>query len=197
MRRCSERRIGTVSAEFFDFFDARPAQGRFFGPAEDGPRRAPRSRCSAIAFWQAEFGGRDVVGQTLHIANIPCTIIGVAPKGFIGVPDRIPPAAFIPITTYAGYMGGPSDLQHLFTRYHWGWVSTWYGGNPAFPLTAASRGPEQGLLQSWNSARSIDPDLTPAELARPRAIAGAFKTAARARAGLEARDPALGDRRCR
>lgn len=182
-----ERRIGTVSAEFFDFFDARPAQGRFFGPAEDRtPQGAPVVVLS-YPFWQAEFGGRDVVGQTLHIANIPCTIIGVAPKGFIGVPDRIPPAAFIPITTYAGYMGGPSDRNTYFTQYHWGWVSTLVRRKPGISVTAASADLSQAYLQSWNSARSIDPDLTPAELARPRAIAGAFKTAAGPEPGLEAR----------
>jgi hypothetical protein len=128
-----------------------------------------------------------VVGQTLHIANIPCTIIGVAPEGFTGVPDRIPPAAFIPITTYAGYMGGPSDRNTYFTRYNWGWVSTLVRRKPGISVAAASADLSQAYRQSWNSARSIDPELTPAELARPRAIAGAFKTAAGPEPGLEAR----------
>jgi hypothetical protein len=133
-----ERRIGTVSAEFFDFFDARPARGRFFGPAEDRTPQGTPVVVLSYPFWQAEFGGRNVVGQTLHIANIPCTIIGVAPEGFTGVPDRIPPAAFIPITTYAGYMGGPSDRNTYFTRYNWGWVSTLVRRKPGISVVAAS-----------------------------------------------------------
>src|ERR1043166_1045791 len=96
------RSVLSVSASFFDFFEARPVLGRFFLPAEDVTPRGDPVAVLGYAFWQTEFGGRNVVGRTLQVRNILCTIIGVAPKGFIGVqtgPEDVAPALYLPITT--------------------------------------------------------------------------------------------------
>src|SRR4029434_339385 len=98
-----ERRVGVVSAAFWDFFAARPALGRFFTAAGDTTQRGADVVVLGYGFWKAELGGRaDVVGQTVQVNNVSATIIGVAPEGFVGVDDDDPPALFMPITTYRG-----------------------------------------------------------------------------------------------
>ena len=96
-----DRRVARVNASFFDFFDARPALGRFFGPAEDSIPAGQPVVVLGYGYWQAEFGGRDVLGHALQVGNILATIIGVAPPGFTGVWDGDPPSAYIPIRVLA------------------------------------------------------------------------------------------------
>ncbi|HEV8197136.1 MAG TPA: ABC transporter permease [Gemmatimonadales bacterium] len=182
-----EQRIGTVSASFFDFFSVRPILGRFFTPGEDiTPQGAPVVVLT-YAFWMTQYGGRDVLGHTLQIGNILCTIIGVAPKGFVGVPDKTsPPVAFIPITTYAGYMGGLDDRKTYFSQYHWGWMSLMVHRKPGVSEAAASADLTRAYRQSFNVVRSLDPEVPSVTDANPTAIAGALKSSAGPDAGLEA-----------
>jgi hypothetical protein len=59
--------ITIASAAYFQFFDARPALGRFFSVAEDRiPDGAPVVVLS-YGFWQGRFGGRNVLGEQLRI----------------------------------------------------------------------------------------------------------------------------------
>src|SRR5438067_1781011 len=118
-----EQPVGTVSASFWNFFDAKPALGRFFTIAEDSTPRGAEVAVLGYEFWQSEFGGKDVLGQRLQVAHIPTTIIGVAPPGFAGVFDPAP-AVYIPITLYAGSSPGTRDRDNYYTRYNWGWMST-------------------------------------------------------------------------
>ncbi len=182
-----ERPVAAVSAAFFDFFDVRPVLGRFFLPAEDVTPRGAPVVVLGYAFWQAEFGGRNVIGETLQVRNIPCTIIGVAPKGFVGIPEDRPPALFLPITTYAGYEPNQRDGLTYFTTYNWGWMSVLVRRKPGVSGSAASADLSQAYLRSWNAERVLEPQMTPAELARPKAIAGAVKIAAGPGAGLESK----------
>ncbi len=182
-----ERPVASVSASFFDFFDIRPVLGRFFLPAEDVTPRGGPVVVLGYGFWQAEFGGRNVIGQTLQVRNIPCTIVGVAPKGFIGIPEEEAPALFMPITTYAGYEPNQRDATTYFTTYNWGWMSVLVRRKPGVSDAAASADLSQAYVRSWNAERVLEPQLTPAEVARPRVIAGAVKTAAGPDPGLEAK----------
>src|SRR5215207_5687199 len=80
-----ERPIAAVSASFFDFFDAPPALGRYFVAAEDSIPTGVQVAVLSFAFWNSAYGGRDVIGDSIQIDNMRCTIVGVAPKGFVGV----------------------------------------------------------------------------------------------------------------
>ena len=181
-----ERQVARVSAAFFDFFDAPPALGRYFGAAEDStPEGAPVVVLSH-ALWETEFGGENVIGRTLQVGNVSSTIIGVAPPGFAGVEAQAA-ALFMPITTYAATAGGPNDRHGYYTQYHWGWMRVMARRKPGVSIAAASADLSSAYVRSWNAERAQDPELTPAELARPRAIAAPLKTAAGPEAGPEAR----------
>lgn len=182
-----ERQVGVVNASFFDFFDMKPALGRFFVPAEDSTPRGAAVAVLSYDYWKTNFGGKNVLGQTLPVGNIQCVIIGVAPKGFVGVASAVPPALFIPITTYAGNNADPRQATEYYTHYNWGWMSVMMRRKPGVSVSAASLDLSQAHVKSWNAELALEPTVTPALLAKPRAIAGPLKEAAGPDAGLESR----------
>jgi predicted permease len=182
-----ERQVANVNATFFKFFDARPALGRFFVPAEDTTPVGANVAVLGYGFWQSEYGGRNVLGQVLQVGNIPATIIGVVPEGFAGVADNDPPAVYIPITTYAGSNPNERKKPEYYTQYHWGWMEMMVRRKPGVTVEQASADLSQAYVRSWNAERAIDASLTPLESAKPMAIAGAMKVGAGPEPSLEAR----------
>jgi predicted permease len=180
-----ERGVVGVSASFFQFFDARPALGRFFGAAEDSIPAGANVAVLSFEFWNAELGGRDVIGHALQVGNVPYTIIGVAPEGFVGVSEGSPPAVFIPITAYAANQGGGSRTDY-FLKYNWDWAQMMVRRKPGVTRAAATSDLTNAMLRSWNASRAVHA-YGPAERMRPRALAGALRTAAGPSPGLEAK----------
>ena len=181
-----ERKVARVSATFFAFFDAPPARGRYFGAAEDTtPAGAPVVVLS-YAFWQSEFAGREVLGQTLQVGTVPSTIIGVAPEGFDGVSEGEPAVLYMPITTYAGAFR-PEDPTGYYTRYNWGWMHALVRLKPGVTAEAADADLSAAYERSWNAEKAISPELPPATVARPSALAGEVRHAAGPDAGLESK----------
>jgi predicted permease len=182
-----ERPVAVVNASFFDFFDLRPALGRFFVASEDVTPRGANVAVLDYGFWQREFGGKNVLGQTLQVRNISCLIIGVAPKGFVGVSESEPPAVYIPITTSAGNEPAQRMAENYYKTYNWGWMSVMLRRKPGVTEEAASADLSQAHLRSWNAELALEPRGTPAAIAKPAAVAGSLRTAAGPDAGLEAR----------
>ena len=112
--------VAAVSAAYFDLFSARPAVGRFFGAAEDSMPTGTPVVVLGHAYWRSEFNARaDVVGKQLRVGRMLFTVIGVAPKNFVGFDDSRVPAMYMPLTAFA-WNTRPED----HTRdYHWGWLS--------------------------------------------------------------------------
>ncbi|HVZ50305.1 MAG TPA: ABC transporter permease [Gemmatimonadaceae bacterium] len=182
-----ERQVDIVSGSFWDFFDARPALGRFFVAAEDTTPRGAEVVVLGYDFWQSEMGGRrDVIGQVLQVGNVPSVIIGVAPRGFTGVDDR-DAAVYVPMTTYAGSMTQENLRNNYYTRYDWGWLSMMVRRKPGVTRAQASADLSVAYARSWEAERALSPGLPPSSLAHPAAIAGALKVSAGPRAGLEAK----------
>jgi len=74
-----------VTGNYFATLGLLPAAGRFFAPGEALPG-GPAVAVINHATWQTRFGGApDVVGRSVRLNNFVFTVIGVAPKGFIGV----------------------------------------------------------------------------------------------------------------
>ncbi|MFI5312163.1 MAG: ABC transporter permease [Gemmatimonadales bacterium] len=181
-----ERKVAGVSASFFGFFDARPALGRFFGASEDSIPRGADVSVLSYGFWETAFGGRDVTGRALQVGPIATSIIGVAPKGFVGAGGGAPPDVFIPITTIA-YSVNQGNAQLFFTRYNWDWMSMMVRRKPGVSETSASADLSRAFVQSREAGRAVSPWQAPDSVAHPRAIGGALKTAAGPDAGLESK----------
>ena len=181
-----ERRVGAVSASFFDFFEARPALGRFFGADEDVTPRGADVAVLSNGLWQADFGGRNVLGETVKIGNIRATIIGVAPRGFDGVNDANPPAVYIPITTYAGSTG-TGDALTYFNTYKWGWVNVLARRAQNVSREVSETDASQAFRRSWTEASGDNPNLPPLESAQPRVAVSSVRPGAGPNRSLEAR----------
>ena len=180
-----ERQVAAVSGEFFGFFAMRPALGRFFGPADDSvPHGAPVAVLS-YRFWRLEFAGSDVIGRQLQIGNVLCTIIGVAPNGFVGVSDGPPPEVYLPVTAFAA--SSPGEARGYYNTYHWGWLSVMVRRNDGVTAEQASNDLTHAYRLSWNNERSAEPSIAPVEIARPSVIASSLKVGAGPDAGLQAK----------
>jgi len=159
------RNVAIVSAGFFSFFDAPPVIGRYYTPLEDSPPNPAPVAVLSEALWETQYGSRrDVVGAAVQIDAVTYTIIGVAPRGLVGLWPYGPPAAFIPVTTYAG-SDGPPD-----------WATT-YGRAIGIGMIVR-RKPDVSVAQAQADLtnalrRSFQVDRGPAALAelRPRAVA--------------------------
>jgi putative ABC transport system permease protein len=86
-----------VTGDFFTTLGIRPAAGRFFLPEED---RTPGTHPVAVighGLWQRRFGGSPhIVGRTVRVNAHDVTIVGIAPRGFMGVTSLFGPDLWLP-----------------------------------------------------------------------------------------------------
>ena len=164
--------VGIVSASFWSFFDAPPVVGRYFTAREDSVPTGTPVVVLSYAYWLARFGGEpNVVGQTILVGPAPCTIIGVAPKGFAGIADEGQPAVFIPATLYGYGVSLQRSRIDYHTTYHWGWLSVLVRRKPGITVQEASADLTHAFRLSWEAERAVTPTLRTAEAARARASA--------------------------
>ena len=166
------RNVAVVSASFFGFFDAPPTIGRYFTVGEDTPANPAAVAVLSHEEWQTQFGGRDVIGATVRIDAVAYTIIGVAPPGFVGLWPYRPPAAWIPVTTYAASEGPPNWVT---TYGHAFGLSTIVRRKPGVSAAAASADLTNALRRSYQVQNGNDPRLS-LDLLRPRAVAAPILT---------------------
>ncbi len=101
----AERAIGQmVSANYFDALGVRPLLGRGFSTGDDVGRNAHPETVISYRLWQDRLGGdRSVLGKTQLFNGVPFTIVGVAPREFVG--------------TFVGYsmqFWVPASMQAVF-----------------------------------------------------------------------------------
>ncbi len=170
-----EMRIGSVSASFFGFFDAPPVVGRYFNADEDQVPSGTPVVVLSHAFWSTRYGARnDVIGSTLHIGPTVYTIIGVSPRGFVGLwPDQ-PPAAFIPITSYAAGNAVALRTGTWWTTFSWGWMNTMVMRKPEVTIAQANADLTNALQRSYQSQLEEQPSSTPIDVLKPRAQLGSI-----------------------
>jgi len=168
-----EMEVATVSASLFDFFDVQPVIGRFFVAEEDTVPVGATVTVLGYGFWQTQYGGRnEVLGQRLQVGTVSYTIIGVAPRDFIGIAENAVPALYIPITTYAGTFMNGKRIPNYYTGYNWGWMETLARRKPGVTAAQASGDLSQAYERSWDIEASLSSSHTPVSVAHPRAIAG-------------------------
>ena len=96
-----EQRVAAVSTNFFGFFDAPPALGRYFDASEDALPAGSNVVVLSDALWRSRFGARaDAIGKSLEIGSVIYTVIGVTPREFAGAWAATPPVAYVPLSAY-------------------------------------------------------------------------------------------------
>jgi putative ABC transport system permease protein len=170
-----EMHIGVVSASFFEFFNAPPAIGRYYTAAEDMPPSGAPVTVLSYSMWQSQYGGRrDVLGSKIQIGPTIYTVIGVSAPGFVGLwPDR-PPAAFIPMTSYAFGTGQRFKGTTWWATYSWGWMSMIAQRKPGVSMAAADADLTNAISKSYDAQLVEQPGSPPKTITRPHAIAGSI-----------------------
>ena len=100
--------VATVSSGYLETLRIQPALGRRFGPEHDAPGRE-NEIIVTDGFWRRVLGGdAAVVGRTVRLADVTCTIIGVLPPGFVspGIRAGAEPQVFRPLVVAADNRGG-------------------------------------------------------------------------------------------
>jgi predicted permease len=101
-----------VSANYFPVLGVHPVVGRLIGP-EDVASSANVAVVS-WSYWKSRFNfDRSILGRSLLVDNFPVTIVGVAPREFVGLEPGFNPDIWVP--TALDLMVHPSDTNT--TRY--------------------------------------------------------------------------------
>ena len=149
-----ERPVAAVSASFFRFFDAQPVLGRFIVASDDTPPVGAPVAVLTYDFWQSEYGGRNVVGEKIHVGDVRAEIVGVAPRGLGGLDAFRPPALFIPAATLGLARGFTPEAAASFYRYHpWNSVVTLVRRKPGVSLADAEAEVTRVMHASWDTER--------------------------------------------
>ena len=172
-----QERLHMASASFWSFFRVAPVVGRFFGPEDDKlPNGAPVVVLSH-GYWQSKFGGDPaVVGKALRIGKSMYTVIGVAPRGFLGMNMRAP-AAFMPITAGASELFGGNQRRlrdPWYETYNMSWMEMLARRRPGVTAEQASADLSAAYVRSYQTqlAKSPGGGGLPIEKVKPRAELG-------------------------
>ena len=170
-----EMNVGVVSASFFAFFDAPPALGRYFTAAEDMPPNGTPVTVLGYGMWQTKYGGsKDVLGTKLQIGPTLYTIIGVSPRGFVGLWPATPPVAYIPITVSAGASGVRLGKENWWQSYHWSFAQMIAQRKPNVSIEAANADLSNAARRSYEAQLVGSPRMPPIALSKPRGVVGSI-----------------------
>jgi putative ABC transport system permease protein len=174
-----EMPVAHVSAGFWRLFDAPPAIGRYFTPAEDTTPTGAAVVVLSNGFWQSRYASSpDAIGKQLKLAKTDYTIIGVTPEGFMGTSTGAVPIGWIPITTFSAneFTWNPKDLSNWYQKYNISWLQMLARRKPGITNDAATADLTNAYKRSHEKQREMSPRTTPAEILKPRALAGSVLT---------------------
>jgi putative ABC transport system permease protein len=88
-----------VGGNFFPELGVKPATGRLIGPADDGPGTdSARVAVVSWAWWKSRFNlDPAIAGKQIVVEDAPLTIIGVAPREFVGLRIGYPQDVWLPL----------------------------------------------------------------------------------------------------
>ena len=125
-----------VSGRYFETLRIRPAVGRFFTPAEVSKRGSAPVAIASYNFWQGHFQGENPLGRTVILNGSAFTIIGVAPKGFLGVSPIFGPDFWLPATMAEATL--PAQLGRALTERSQAAFQVWGRLRPGVTQNAAA-----------------------------------------------------------
>ncbi len=91
-----------VDGTYFSVLGLKPAIGRLIGPGDD--RAGTGSAVAVISFewWRNRFHlDPSILGKQIIAGSVPVTVIGVAPRAFVGLQPWYPADAWMPLTEQA------------------------------------------------------------------------------------------------
>ncbi len=102
---------GYVGGDFFSLLGIAPATGRFILSTEGRVAGADPVVVLSYNYWQTRFAGNPaIVGKAVSINGHPVTVIGVAPKGFLGPTPLLEVQAYLPLGMFLVERGVAPDF---------------------------------------------------------------------------------------
>jgi macrolide transport system ATP-binding/permease protein len=102
-----------ATGNYFDVLGVRPVIGRFFHAEDDRTVGSSPLAVLSYAAWQTRYGGDPAIaGRTVRINKLPYTILGVAPRSFIGTEVFYTPEIWVPMTMQPQIEGRASWLDN-------------------------------------------------------------------------------------
>jgi predicted permease len=89
--------VALVAGNYFQVLGVHPHIGRLIGPDDDRTMNGHPVAVLQYDFWQSQYQGREMVGQTIRLNGTPFTVIGIAPPAFEGTSIGQPTKVFVPI----------------------------------------------------------------------------------------------------
>ena len=107
-----------VGGNFFSLLGIAPAAGRFILSTEGKAAGADPVAVLSYNYWQTRFGGDPaIVGKAVAINGYPVTVVGVAPKAFLGPTPLLEVQAYLPLSMFLIERGVAGDfLANRSTR---------------------------------------------------------------------------------
>jgi predicted permease len=100
-----------VGGEFFSLMGITPAAGRFILNTEGLAAGADPVVVLSYNYWQSRFGGDPAtVGKVVSLNGHPVTIIGIAPRGFLGPMPVLEFQAYLPLSMFLIERGVVGDF---------------------------------------------------------------------------------------
>lgn len=102
-----------ATGNYFDVLGVKPVLGRGFLPEEDATPSSHPVTVLSFGCWERRFGSDpSIVGRSILLNGRPFTVVGVAPKGFIGTEVAFAPEMWVPTMMAAEIEPG----SHLLER---------------------------------------------------------------------------------
>lgn len=102
--------VSYVSGEFFSVLGVKPVLGRLLTTGDAEPGASGPVAVVGYDFWQQHLGGSAAaIGAAIRLDGYPLTVIGVAPKGFVGAMSLHPMEIWVPLTTMGAIMHDASS----------------------------------------------------------------------------------------
>lgn len=95
-----------VSGNYFQTMGLRASTGRLLSPADERPD-APAVAVMGYHIWQGRYAADpSVVGSTVLVNDLPVTVVGIAPPGYVGARlTSSPPELWIPLSQQPAFEG--------------------------------------------------------------------------------------------
>lgn len=151
--------VMVVSGGYFPLLRVKPLMGRLLTEEDDAGGGGRTVAVLSYGYWQERLGGAgDVLNQSLRVNGQVLTVVGVAPKGFVGTTLGDHPDVYVPLSLKAKMTPGWNGTDrwddywvYLFARLQPGMTRL----QAEAALNATYRGP---LLEQAGSDNGMEPN---------------------------------------
>jgi predicted permease len=100
-----------VAGNFFNVLGVAAARGRVLNPSDARVEGHAPVVVLSDGFWTRRFGANPaIVGQTIRLNGMPCTVVGVIPRAFTGVDIGLRVDLWVPLSAHAALVPDTPDL---------------------------------------------------------------------------------------